>query len=172
MSTDPKSFMIKGHEVKREPYHYRASGLDNVYLLNGFELSETKYGPTVTIHDVEGLHRAIATRLIEEQRPLSPREFRFLRKHMNLTQEDLAGRLGVDVQTVARYEKEQTAIPRPSDLVLRIMFCMFAASPDERQEIVEYIRGLLEDGMSDDVTATRQDFEFTPRGWNDGAHAH
>jgi len=36
-------------------YHYRECGLDNVWLLNGYELHDTPYGKGVSFVDVEGL---------------------------------------------------------------------------------------------------------------------
>jgi hypothetical protein len=41
-------------------YHYIESGLPNVYLENGYREVKTAYGKSVVIHDVEGLHFAIA----------------------------------------------------------------------------------------------------------------
>jgi hypothetical protein len=44
-------FFLKGQgqELPAEPYRYRASGLDDIYLLNGVPVEETPYGPMVTI---------------------------------------------------------------------------------------------------------------------------
>ena len=42
-----------------KPYHYVASGLPNIYLLNGVSHDDTPYGEMVTIKNLNGLHRAI-----------------------------------------------------------------------------------------------------------------
>ena len=171
--THARRFVREGEQAAAKPYHYRACGLDDVYLLSGFERKETAYGPTTFIHDVPGLHRAIGLNLTESPKPLSPREFRFLRKNMNLTQEHLAKRLRVDAQTVARYEKDQTSIPGATDTVLRMMFLLFACSKEERDELLAYIRELLEEKRNESAAATDKSFSFTPdRGWSEGIRLH
>jgi len=47
--------------------HYTACGLDNVWLANGFTIKETKYGKGVSIDDVDGLHRLLASNLVEKK---------------------------------------------------------------------------------------------------------
>lgn len=138
-----RRFSMGGQKPAPEPHHYRISGLDDIYLINGFTREMTSDGEVVKIADVEGLHKAIGHRILTESRPLTPREFRFLRKNMDLTQEDLAKRLKVDVQTVARYEKDQTAIPWPTDMLLRIMFALHIVPPDRRAEFVDEIRAII-----------------------------
>ena len=69
-----------------DAYHYTECGLDDVYLLNGFQFHETPYGPGVSIHDVDGLHRAIVLSLCESQRSLTGNEVRFIRKQLEQTQ--------------------------------------------------------------------------------------
>jgi DNA-binding transcriptional regulator YiaG len=165
--THGKRFVLKGHEMAPEPYQYRACGLDDIYLLSGFERTETSYGPGVTINDVPGLHRAIGLRLVMEAKPLSPREFRFLRKEMDLTQEALAQMLRVDAQTVARYEKDQTSIPGSTDKILRAMFLVHSMPIEDRQEILEEIKDVLEAKRAESQRSVRRGFKHDPnRGWD------
>jgi DNA-binding transcriptional regulator YiaG len=56
------------------------------------------------VMDVEGLHRAIGRHLVLHRKGLSPKEVRFLRKRMDLTQAELAAKLGNDAQSVARWK--------------------------------------------------------------------
>ncbi len=150
--TQKRRFAMRGQKPAQEPHHYRVSGLDDIYLLNGFTRESTPYGEVVKIADVVGLHKAIGHRIVTEDKPLSPREFRFLRKNMDLTQEDLAKRLKVDAQTVARYEKDQTAIPGPTDMVLRIMFALYIVPPEKRAEVADEIRAIIDDQLSQQRT--------------------
>lgn len=168
--THTRRFGVRGQKLAKHPYQYRACGLDDVYLTSGFEAKNTAYGPSVTIHDIPGLHRAIGHSIIIDNKPLTAREFRFLRKNMDMTQEALAARLRVDVQTVARYEKDQTAIPGATDMVVRIMFAVHIAPPERREEIMEEVAAIIEDQLSE---ATGADKEFGPEGWREHAvHAH
>ena len=80
-------------------YHYIDSGLDNIYLENGYTVHKTSYGEGISIQDAEGLHRAIGKRLISQRYPLNGAEFRFLRMEMELTQNALAGLIGSTEQT-------------------------------------------------------------------------
>jgi len=60
-------------------YRYTESGLTNVWLANGYTVRKTKYGDGVSIHDMDGLHRALARALSNKPR-LTGTEVRFLRK--------------------------------------------------------------------------------------------
>lgn len=102
-------------------YHYTECGLNNQYLLNGYEDIDTDYGPSVLIHNVEGLHYSIARSIVEAQPHITGREFKFVRKQMGLTQQKVAKIFGCDVQTVARWEKSGR-VPRPADHFIRYLF--------------------------------------------------
>jgi DNA-binding transcriptional regulator YiaG len=102
-------------------YQYRECGLPNVYLVNGYRQIETPYGRGVSIEDVEGLHMAIAHVLVEEEPSLSGPEVRFIRKFLELTQTQLAELLGVEDQSVRRWEK-LARIPKQADHGIRLVF--------------------------------------------------
>lgn len=102
-------------------FHYKASGLSDVWLVNGFTVETTTDGPAVRIEDVDGLHAAIARSVVATGRRLAAAEVRFLRKLLALSQADLAGLLGVSDQTVARWEKAATAIDPAADRLLRFL---------------------------------------------------
>lgn len=159
-----RKFVVDGQDIVREPYHYRASGLENVYLLNGFSIEETGYGRGVAIQNIEGLHRAIAWNLINEKRPLSPREFRFLRKQAGFTQEKLAAKLSVDVQTIARYEKGQTSIPAVVDMVMRQLSALSLLPPEQRAAALTSV--LEELGERQRKPDSVKYFRQTSHGWD------
>jgi putative transcriptional regulator len=71
--------------------------LTNVWLANGFVIRKTNYGEGVSIHDVDGLHRALAQAMANKPR-LTGAEIRFLRKEMGLSQRGLGELLGVTDQ--------------------------------------------------------------------------
>ena len=146
-----------------QPYHYTECGLDNVYLMNGFEYVETPRGTGVKIYDIEGLHVAIARVLVREKKTLEGKEFRFLRHELNLTQQDLAALLGVDVQRLARWEKDRNKqIDGPAQRVLRVLY---EEHTNGNRNIIEPLRRLA---ALDEIIGDDEDefVEYVPNeGW-------
>ncbi len=103
-------------------YHYTECGLRNVWLVNGYGMQRTPYGEGVAIRNLDGLHRVIARRLVRLPRTLAGREFRFLRKELELSQENLADYLGCNVQALARWEKGKSRVAKPAERLLRLLY--------------------------------------------------
>ncbi|MBK7001681.1 MAG: hypothetical protein IPH35_17395 [Rhodoferax sp.] len=70
-------------------YHYTESGLQNVWLANGYKIRKCEDGDAVAIADVYGLNTVIG-RHIATKSYLSGKEFRFLRKELDLSQNRFA----------------------------------------------------------------------------------
>lgn len=138
-----------------------------MYLLNGYEPVETSYGKGVQIESVEALHKAIAMHLVAMQKPLKSKEFRFLRKQLNLTQKELADLMKVDTQTVARYEKSESDIPRPTDFLLRMLFVIELMPIDRREEFLNEIKNILSAEAHNHSPIYLRE---TAKGWNVSAH--
>ncbi|MGE3623707.1 MAG: hypothetical protein AB7H77_07550 [Bdellovibrionales bacterium] len=153
---------IFGHKGDRpqKPYLYKGCGLDNVYLLSGFERIKDEDGESIIIHDMDGLHKAIALRLIRGQKVLSGKEIRYLRTYMDLSQSSLGKLLGCDSQSIARYEKEQSVIPSPTDRLLRMIMLGHIEGSVNVQQEVKCIEE-MEDGRS----TKRFNFASTRKGW-------
>ena len=149
--------------AESELYHYRLSGLDYVYLVNGFTRQETEYGPGISIDDLYGLHRAIAEDIIEDRAHLSGHEVRFLRKEMDLSQAGLAVMLGVDAQTVARWEKGQTDVTGPADRLVRILYLEHIGGNQDVRRLIDTLADL------DEIEHGRRCFEETAEGWRTAA---
>lgn len=109
-------------EKDKAPLHYTDCGLDNVYLLNGYEIEATPYGDGLSIKNLDELHLAIGCDLSNQKKVLSGKELRFLRKQMNLTQSELGKFLSLSSQQVARWEKGESAISGPAALLVRALF--------------------------------------------------
>ena len=103
-------------------YHYKESGLNNVWLLNGFYFSQTPYGETLRIENIEGLHKTIGCLFAEGQYKLHGRQFRFLRHELNMSQSALATLFGVGAQTIARWEKNEIKIPHAQEALIRKLY--------------------------------------------------
>ena len=104
-------------------YHYTGCALPNVFLQNGYEVVETRYGEGVKISDIEGLHKVLAEAVVCTPMSLRGYEFRFLRSELELSQETLGELLGRDAQAVARWEKGVSKKVDPAaDRLLRALY--------------------------------------------------
>ena len=141
-------------------YHYQTCGLDNIYLVNGFR--EIEYGGeiAVSIHDLPGLHQAITYSLIHKSEHLSGKEFRFLRLEMDLSQTALGKLFGVSDQAIAKWEKEQSSIPTPAELLIR------AYAEDKIVDGSGKVAKLIEKlAVLDRKEFETLEFQETDRGW-------
>ncbi len=121
-------------------FHYTSCGLSNVHLRNGYEEIDTPYGKAVSIHDVEGLHRAIGLHMIRNNPDhLNPEEIRFLRKEMDLPQANLAHLLDVNESSVRNWENGRNAIPGPADRMLRTLYAEKVQGDGTVHELLERI---------------------------------
>lgn len=101
-------------------YHFTESGLDNVWLENGYTEHETAYGPGVSFKDIDGLHKAIARTLIDKPGRLTGKEFRYLRGYLEMSQTIMGKALGVTEQSVSLWERTGK-VPQASDALLRFL---------------------------------------------------
>lgn len=152
-------------EKQKAPYHYTACGLDDVYLMSGYEIEETPYGKGVSVKNADDLHEAIGTLLVNNKKVFSGKEIRFLRHQMDLTQSELARLFGTSTQQVARYEKGESEMPGPADRILRLLY-------NEHVQKDIQVRSLLTvlDEM-DDRTNGKMFFERHHGDWKKAAHA-
>jgi len=140
-------------------FHYTSNGLRNIWLANGYRVQRTAYGRAVSIEDVEGLHQAIAKRLVTVKPRLTGAEFRFLRKELELSQAKLAALFGNDAQTVALWEKTGR-IPRWADRMIRLVHQEYTEGNAKIRALVDRLNTL-------DKAESRKKwlFEDTRRGW-------
>jgi DNA-binding transcriptional regulator YiaG len=139
-----KVLALRGRDPDSEPLHYTACGLDDVYLVNGFTREKIDGEDTITIEDMDGLWKAIGLGLVTGKKALAPKEVRFLRGHMDLTQAELGAKLRVSDQTVARWEKGETPVPGPADVLLRVLFLACQRAQPEGGKMLEQLIKMLE----------------------------
>lgn len=147
-------------------YQYTECGLSNIYLLDGFETVETPRGSGVKIQDIEGLHLAIGQMLVRETRDLGGKEFRYLRHELNLTQQNLAALLGVDVQAIARWEKDKNieGIYGPAQRLIRLLY---EEQTKGNEGIIKPLQRLAElDEIMNDGAEEHLDFVGADDGWH------
>lgn len=122
-------------------YHYTESGLDYIWLRNGYTEEETPWGPGVAIDNVEGLHKVIALALARKEARLTGAEFRFLRRELDLSQRQIAAMWKVSEQTIANYEKGARPIPVTSEAVLR---ALYLEAENGNSEVTKQLQAMVE----------------------------
>lgn len=130
-------FCISGRQPAGPPRLYETCGLDNIWLVDGFEVVRHGGEELIKPEDVEGLHRAIALHLVRFRKALGGREIRFIRRAIDMTQGELAHGLGTGVQTVARWEKDHVSIPGPEDRLLRITAILAVSDPESFARLIK-----------------------------------
>ena len=115
-----------------ERYHYTECGLDDVFLMNGFERNASPRGKTVAIKDIDALHRAIGEHVSRHKKDLSGKEMRFLRREMLMSQATMAHLLKVSEQTIHRWETEKSAFPKAAEALVRRLYLEQGSVAEEK----------------------------------------
>lgn len=103
-------------------YHYTDGGLRNVWLANGYEIKKTPFGEGVAFHNLDGLTESICIALTKKAGVLTGTEFRYIRSAgMLLSQPALGKLMGIDGQSVARWEKTGK-VPKWADKLVRLLY--------------------------------------------------
>ncbi|GLT03040.1 hypothetical protein GCM10007897_44810 [Sphingobium jiangsuense] len=124
-------------------YHYKESGLDNVFLENGYTVHQTPYGEGVSIHDTEGLHRLIGEQIVAGPKRINGAEFRFLRLAMELSQRNIAAIIGSEEQTVRRWEKcRNQPVNGPADRLIRLLYTEYVGGNVKIRDAVDRLAKL------------------------------
>ena len=113
-------------------HHYTESGLDHVWLRDGFVAQDFgAYGRAVAVEDERVLWRVLGRAIARQDRRMTGQELRFLRSVLDWTQTDLGARLGyADHQMVARWERNRHAVvPLHADVVLRACYLESLGEP-------------------------------------------
>ncbi|KUO58004.1 MAG: hypothetical protein APF80_09905 [Alphaproteobacteria bacterium BRH_c36] len=134
---EPMVFGLLGENPVREPLHYRACGLDNVYLCSGFIQEEVDGEMYTSVTGVNDLYIMIAFRLSLLRRALAGMELRFLRKYLDLTQQELADQFGLTRKTVNAYECDREPAPWANQRLLQVTVL---------SQLMKHLRKLVEEG--------------------------
>ena len=119
-------------------YHYTEGGLRNVWLANGYRTHKTPHGQAVAIERGDELERELCRAISRKPGQMTGSELRFLRlSGFMLSQPALGDLIGVDGQTVARWEKSR--LPRWADRLVRLLF---AAKADGNEPICAAVERL------------------------------
>lgn len=144
-------------------YHYKSCGLDNVFLMNGFREEETEYGRAVAFSDIAGLHMAIALYIIRQDGKLSGKEFKFIRRELELTQEQLAKYLGVATQEINRWETAKNKINPAADRLLRLLYLEVKLGNPHVLELLKQLQEMPDNEGTIKLRLTKQKWEQEKR---------
>ena len=154
-----------GRSAKKPPmslYHYVESGLKNVYLEGGVEIEDSPYGRAVSIVDLEGLHRCIATCLVKKAANLDGAEFRFLRVELDLSQRAIAKLLGRQERIIREWEsKEDGEVPDPANRIIRLIY----SERDDSNATYEGLSDMIAELQLRDKTYFEMRLTPTKDGW-------
>jgi len=101
-------------------YHYTECGLDNVLIKNMPVVKDDDGDEIVMIKGINVLHCLILLALVEKDGAWSPKEFKFVRTELGMTQSQLGELVDKDRQTIARWEKDETEVDRNAEKVIRL----------------------------------------------------
>lgn len=151
--------------MKQKMHHYTECGLNNIYLVNGYRTLNTSRGEAISIHNIDGLHRAIGLCLVTSKKELSNEDIRFLRHEMLLSQNTLGKLLGVGEQAIHRWENGKTSIPKPSEFLLRLLFREHAV--DQTGNISNLLKRIA--NLEETMNEAQLLFKDTKNGWQAAA---
>lgn len=142
-------------------YHYTESGLQNIYLRNGYKTRQTDGGKAVAIHDVEELHRVIG-RAIANRGHMTGAQFRFLRKELDLSQSRVGSLFGATEESVSLWER-RGRVPKGATRMMQAMYLEAIDGSVKFKELVEALANL------DREDHEKMYFEDTLSGWKEAA---
>ncbi|MBI3447401.1 MAG: helix-turn-helix domain-containing protein [Acidobacteria bacterium] len=131
--------LIARRTTRRSPYHYRISGLDNVFLVGITVYSCAKCGsrsPVIPrIMELQGL---IAQELTRKRSRLSGRELRFLRTNAGFPARQFASLLGVSPEHLSRIENGKIRqLGTTADKLARFISATKADRENVHQELMK-----------------------------------
>jgi putative transcriptional regulator len=107
---------------ERRNYRYTESGLSNV-ILQGIEVADCPKcgGSDVIIPRMAKIHRAIAHALANSPARLTGDQFRFIRKHLGMSGDQLGRYLHTDKTKISKWERGEDPIGAATDRLLRLI---------------------------------------------------
>ncbi len=135
-------------------YHYTESGLDNVWLENGYKEKKTPYGMAVAIDDADGLHEVLALEIANKQGRMTGKELRFLRVLLSLSQQGIAKMVGTTDQSMSLWERKGN-VPISADALVRLLVLEKLTGDGKISEVIHRIN-VVERLVNQRIVATER----------------
>ncbi len=159
--------MIKCHvcgsamESRRENHRYTECGLSNVTIVNLEVRHCTNCGERQFVFPrVAQLHQLLAVTTAKVPDALTGEQIRFLRKYLGWSRDEFAGIMGVEAETVSRWENDKAKMSKAAERLLRVH--VFIMNPVEEYDP----ESLVNMGKRDGKKPTMLRVTSSPRGWD------
>lgn len=150
-------------------FHYTACGLDNIYLASGVDVfDDADFGESYSIKNADELECVITFIVAFKPAELNGKEIRFLRVQTDLSQKELAQKIGVTDQTVSLWERDRQEIQRTTSLLLRSMAICAHVERAPVNDLIEHIdtTDFDEEAWSEIILRWHQRKEDDDHHWN------
>ena len=111
-------------------------GLSNVYLRNGFTVSDSDGDETISYENLTGLYFEISRAIASTPFTMRAEEFRFMRKQLQMSQADIAVLFDKSDQAIAKWEKGLLPVPKAESTLLKIFWLNQKVRASEFKSIV------------------------------------
>ena len=130
--------------VTRGKFRFDQIGLPVV--LQGIDLVRCDCGNTdPIIENVRDLMNAIARAVVSKDTPLTGHEVRFLRKYVGKSAKDFCVGIGIEPETLSRWENSQSTIGTTGERLVRVLIMSLSPSlKDERPRAWEILSDIHE----------------------------
>jgi putative zinc finger/helix-turn-helix YgiT family protein len=126
------------------PYHFTASGLDNVFLVDIHCFVCSDCGEvSAEIPAVRQLLSLIARDLVQKPFALTGSEVRFLRKRLRKKQIDFARQIGLEPETLSRIENGHLQPSEPTDKLTRLYYALASRDPLLLRELQREVDAMM-----------------------------
>jgi len=124
-------------KIVREDYRFTESGLKNVVLKNIEVIRCGKCGDAPILPAPGKLMRVIALTIATKPNPLNGEEFRFLRKFIGKSQDELSDIIPVHKTTISKWENNEDPIGDQSDRLIRVVAMALGGLKQDMPEVIE-----------------------------------
>lgn len=157
--------------TEKEPFHFVDSGLSNVYLIGVKYFICTECGRIrAEIPAIKPLMRRIARDLVVNPESLSGEEIRFLRKRAGMKSAAFAKLLGVEAETLSRYENDKQVAAESVDKLIRFAYALNCDDVELSNTTKELIQSALIEWRARDM-GSRIVLKMEDREWSEAVAA-
>lgn len=151
--------------IKDRPYHYKESGLDNIWIIGLLQYKCGKCNETfVEIPRINELHLLIGKTLVCKKELLSGAEVKYLRKEIGMKSKDMASALSLVPETYSRWENGKQEVAPCHDKALRMMYVV-NATENAGKVLSQGFLSVLHEIALKKAPKKKKQIQFSPSEW-------